>query len=130
MICSAIIRIYISDRVKLDYFLSGFYITNIINFIFVAIALFFNAGSRNERFLIALMTVIGVIAFIWAEIVSIKNIRRQYINTNKFILFLVNIICIITVIPAILIATIIPLIDLGIFIKHIKSLGYYRKVAK
>lgn len=113
------IRVCISYKVKLDYFLAGMYLVNIITFLILASALLFNSNNKNEIFLINLTMIIGIIIFIWALVVSIRNIKSQYINTNKLILFLINIVCVITVIPAVFISIIIYLVDIGLFIKHI-----------
>ena len=119
LVCLFALRVYISYKVKLDYFLSGMYLLNIATFIIISLALALNSNSRNELFLINLIMIMGIIIFSWALVISIKNIRSQYINTNKLILFLINIVCIITIIPAVLISTIIYIIDVGLFIKHI-----------
>lgn len=119
LVCLFALRVYISYKVKLDYFLSGMYLLNIATFIIISLALALNSNSRNELFLINLIMIMGIIIFSWALVISIKNIRSQYINTNKLILFLINIVCIVTIIPAVLISTIIYIIDVGLFIKHI-----------
>lgn len=119
LVCLFALRVYISYKVKLDYFLSGMYLLNIATFIIISLALALNSNSRNELFLINLIMIMGIIVFSWALVISIKNIRSQYINTNKLILFLINIVCIITIIPAVLISTIIYIVDVGLFIKHI-----------
>lgn len=116
-ICLSIIRIYICDRTKLDYFLAGMYPVNIITFIFVAITISFNS-NKSIRFWANSMLVIGVVMFSIASILSLKNIKKQHINTNKLILFIINFLSVIFVIPAFLISVIIFLIDLGIFIKY------------
>ena len=64
------------------------------------------------------MLVIGVVMFSIASILSLKNIKKQHINTNKLILFIINFLSVIFVIPAFLISVVIFLIDLGIFIKY------------
>ncbi|MDO5039792.1 hypothetical protein [Clostridium sp.] len=119
LVCLFALRVYISYKIKLDYFLSGMYLLNIATFIIISLALALNSNSRNELFLINLIMIMGIIIFSWALVISIKNIRSQYINTNKLILFLINIVCIVTIIPAVLISTIIYIIDVGLFIKHI-----------
>lgn len=119
LVCLFALRVYISYKVKLDYFLSGMYLLNIATFIIISLALALNSNSRNELFLINLIMIMGIIIFSWALVISIKNIRSQYINTNKLILFLINIVCIVTIILAVLISTIIYIIDVGLFIKHI-----------
>ncbi len=119
LVCLFALRVYISYKVKLDYFLSGMYLLNIATFIIISLALAINSNSRNELFLINLIMIMGIIIFSWALVISIKNIRSQYINTNKLILFLINIVCLVTIIPAVLISTIIYIIDVGLFIKHI-----------
>lgn len=116
-ICLSIIRIYICDRTKLDYFLAGMYPVNIITFIFVAITISFNS-NKSIRFWANSMLVIGVVMFSIASILSLKNIKKQHINTNKLILFIINFLSVIFVIPAFLISVVIFLIDLGIFIKY------------
>ena len=116
-ICLSIIRIYICDRTKLDYFLAGMYPVNIITFIFVAITISFNS-NKSIRFWANSMVVIGVVMFSIASILSLKNIKKQHINTNKLILFIINFLSVIFVIPAFLISVVIFLIDLGIFIKY------------
>lgn len=116
-ICLSIIRIYICDRTKLDYFLAGMYPVNIITFIFVAITISFNS-NKSIRFWANSMLVIGVVMFSIASILSLKNIKKQHINTNKLILFIINFLSVIFVIPAFLISVMIFLIDLGIFIKY------------
>ena len=116
-ICLSIIRIYICDRTKLDYFLAGMYPVNIITFIFVAITISFNS-NKSIRFWANSMLVIGVVMFSIASILSLKNIKKQHINTNKLILFIINFLSVIFVIPAFLIRVVIFLIDLGIFIKY------------
>lgn len=116
-ICLSIIRIYICDRTKLDYFLAGMYPVNIITFIFVAITISFNS-NKSIRFWANSMLVIGVVMFSIASILSLKNIKKQHINTNKLILFIINFLSVIFVIPAFLISIVIFLIDLGIFIKY------------
>ena len=116
-ICLSIIRIYICDRTKLDYFLAGMYPVNIITFIFVAITISFNS-NKTIRFWANSMLVIGVVMFSIASILSLKNIKKQHINTNKLILFIINFLSVIFVIPAFLISVVIFLIDLGIFIKY------------
>lgn len=130
LICLAVIRIYISDKVKLDYFLAGLYPVNIITFIIISIAIALNSNSKNMSFLINSTMIIGAIIFIFAAISSLKNIKNQNIKINKSILCLTSIICVITIIPAFLISIIIPLIDLGMLIKHISSLDSYRKFVK
>ena len=116
-ICLSIIRIYICDRTKLDYFLAGMYPVNIITFIFVAITISFSS-NKSIRFWANSMLVIGVVMFSIASILSLKNIKKQHINTNKLILFIINFLSVIFVIPAFLISVVIFLIDLGIFIKY------------
>ncbi|MDQ0459313.1 heme/copper-type cytochrome/quinol oxidase subunit 2 [Clostridium sardiniense] len=130
LICLAIIRIYICDKVKLDYFLAGLYPVNIITFIITSLAIALNSKSKNMSFLINSIMIIGIIIFILASISSLKNIKNQNIKINKPILCLTSIICVITIIPAFLISIIMLLIDLGMFIKHISSLDSYRKFVK
>lgn len=130
LICLAIIRIYICDKVKLDYFLAGLYPVNIITFIIISLAITLNSESKNVSFLINSIMIIGIIIFILAAISSLKNIKNQNIKINKPILCLTSIICVITIIPAFLISIIMLLIDLGMFIKHISSLDSYRKFVK
>lgn len=63
--------------------------------------------------------IIGTVIFSIAAVLSLKNIRKQHINTNKLILFVINFVCVMSVIPAFLISIIIFLIDLGMFIKYL-----------
>lgn len=116
-ICLSIVRIYICDRVKLDYFLAGMYPVNIITFIFVAVTISFSA-NKTISFWANSMLIIGVVMFSIASILSLKNIKKQHINTNRLILFAINFVSVIFIIPAFLISVVIFLIDLGMFIKY------------
>lgn len=117
LICLAIVRIYICDRTKLDYFLAGMYPVTIITFIFIAITISFSS-NKSISFWANSMLVIGTVIFSIASILSLKNIKKQYINTNKLILFAINFVSVILVIPAFLISIVIFLIDLGMFLKY------------
>ncbi len=124
LICLAGIRIYICDKIKLDYFLAGMYPVSIITFIFISLAISLDSNSKNISFLINSTMIVGSIIFSIAAVLSLKNIKKQHINSNKLILFAINFVCVISVIPAFLISIIIPLIDLGIFIKQLSSSMY------
>ncbi|MGL4570536.1 MAG: hypothetical protein ACRCVJ_05695 [Clostridium sp.] len=127
LICLAGIRIYICDKIKLDYFLAGMYPVNIITFIFISVAISVNSNNKNMSFFVNSIMVIGIIIFSIAAVLSLKNIKKQYINSNKLIILVINFVCVVSVIPALLISIIMPLVDLGIFIRHIESLGIYHR---
>ncbi|WP_332661321.1 hypothetical protein [Clostridium sp.] len=127
LICLAGIRIYICDKIKLDYFLAGMYPVNIVTFIFISVAISVNSNNKNTSFFINSIMVIGIIILSIAAILSLKNIKKQYINSNKLIILGINFICVVSVIPAFLISIIMPLVDIGILIRHIESLGIYHR---
>ncbi|MEG1004154.1 MAG: hypothetical protein RSF37_12160 [Clostridium sp.] len=100
---------------------------NIVTFIFISVAISVNSNNKNTSFFINSIMVIGIIILSIAAILSLKNIKKQYINSNKLIILGINFICVVSVIPAFLISIIMPLVDIGILIRHIESLGIYHR---
>lgn len=97
---------------------------SIITFIFISLAISVDSTNKNISFWINSIMIIGAVIFSIAAVLSLKNIKKQHINSNKLILFAINFVCVISIIPAFLISIIIPLIDLGIFIKQLSASMY------